>query len=177
MGVFQRRLASSTYALLCSFERRIEKLEKIIDDVQLGRLTIEQLLTLQRRIREDDDVFESKSADEEDTENGAEENEVAEDALLQGVIAASLAAVIAEKEQVLQLRNLADAVHRSGTESKFDKLREILVEERYAHEKFIIFTEHRDTLAFLVRRLSGMGYTEQIAQIHGGMHYTERRAD
>ena len=175
MGVFQRRLASSTYALLCSFERRIGKLEKIIDDVQSGRLTIEQLLTLQRRIREDDDVFESKSADEEDTENGAEENEVAEDTLLQGVIAASLADLVAEKEQVLQLQDLADRVHRSGTESKFDKLREILAEEKYADEKLIIFTEHRDTLTFLVRRLSGMGYTGQIAQIHGGMHYTERQ--
>jgi transcriptional regulator with XRE-family HTH domain len=175
MGVFQRRLASSTYALLCSFERRIAKLEKIIDDVQSGRLTIEQLLTLQRRIKEDSDVFESKSADEESTENGAEENENAEDDLLQGVIVDSLADLVAEKENVLQLRDLADQVHRGGTESKFDTLREIIAEEKYAHEKLIIFTEHRDTLEFLVRRLSGMGYTEQIAQIHGGMHYTERQ--
>lgn len=175
MGVFQRRLASSTYALLCSFERRIGKLEKIIDDVQSGRLSIEQLLTLQRRIHEEDDIFESKSADEESTEDDAEENEAAEDTLLQGVIAASLADLIAEKEQVLHLKNLADEVYRSGSESKFEKLREILLEERYAQEKFIIFTEHRDTLDFLVRRLSGLGYTEQIAQIHGGMHYTERQ--
>ncbi len=175
MGVFQRRLASSTYALLCSFERRILKLEKIIDDIQSGTLTIEQLLTLQRRIREDEDIFESKSADEESAENGAEENEVAEDVLLRGVIVASLADLIAEKEQVIRLRNLADEVHQSGTESKFDKLREIITDERYAHEKFIVFTEHRDTLEFLVRRLSGLGYTGQIAQIHGGMHYTERQ--
>ena len=40
MGVFQRRLASSVYALLCSLERRIKKLDGIIDDVQSGRLTI-----------------------------------------------------------------------------------------------------------------------------------------
>ncbi len=110
MGVFQRRLASSTYALLRSFERRIEKLDKIIDDVQSGRLTIEQLLTLQRRIREDDDVFESKSADEESAEDGVEENEAAEEKLLQGVIAVSLADLFAEKEQVLQLKALADQV-------------------------------------------------------------------
>ena len=50
MGVFQRRLASSTYAVLRSFERRIEKLTRLIDDVQAGRITMEQLLTLQRRI-------------------------------------------------------------------------------------------------------------------------------
>ena len=43
MSVFQRRLASSTYALLRSFERRHEKLEGLIDDIRNGRLTEEQL--------------------------------------------------------------------------------------------------------------------------------------
>lgn len=175
MGVFQRRLASSTYALFRSFERRIEKLDKIIDDVQSGDLTIEQLITIQRRIREDDDVFESKSADEESSEDGAEENEVAEEKLLQGVIVASLADLVAEKEQVQGLKRLADQVYRNGGESKFDKLRELITAEKYAQEKFLVFTEHRDTLDYLVRRLSGLGYTGQIAQIHGGMHYTERQ--
>ena len=175
MGVFQRRLASSTYALLRSFERRIDKLEKIIDDVQSGDLTIEQLITIQRRIREDDDVFESKSADEETSEDGSEENEVAEDKLLQGVIAASLGDLVAEKEQVHELRRLADQVYRNGGESKFEKLRELITAEKYAREKFLVFTEHRDTLDYLVRRLSGLGYTGRIAQIHGGMHFTERQ--
>lgn len=175
MGVFQRRLASSTYALLCSFERRIEKLDKIINDVQSGDLTIEQLITIQRRIREDDDVFESKSAEEESSEDGSEENEIAEDKLLQGVIVASLADLVAEKEQVQGLKRLADQVYRNGGESKFEKLRELITAEKYAREKFLIFTEHRDTLDYLVRRLNGLGYTGQIAQIHGGMHFTERQ--
>ncbi len=175
MGVFQRRLASSTYALLCSLERRNEKLDKIIDDVQSGRLTIEQLLIAQRRVREDEDVFESKSADEESSEGDIEENEIAEDKLLQGVIATSLADLVVEKEQVLKLRKLADQVHNYGGESKFEKLREVITEEKYSREKFLVFTEHRDTLRYLVRRLSGLGYTGQIAQIHGGMHYTERQ--
>lgn len=175
MGVFQRRLASSTYALLCSLERRIEKLDRIIDDVQSGRLSIEQLLTIQRRIREEDDVFESKSADEENTEDDAEEKEVSEDKLLQGVIVASLADLVVEKEQALKLRELADQVYNYGGESKFEKLREVISEEKYSREKFLVFTENRDTLNYLVRRLSGLGYTGQIAQIHGGMHYTERQ--
>ena len=37
MSVFQRRLASSTYALLRSFERRLEKLDGLIDAIQSGR--------------------------------------------------------------------------------------------------------------------------------------------
>ena len=42
MSVFQRRLASSTYALMRSFEHRREKLEGMIDDIMSGRLTEEQ---------------------------------------------------------------------------------------------------------------------------------------
>lgn len=175
MSVFQRRLASSTYALLCSFGRRIEKLSAVIDDVQAGRITMEQLLTLQRRITEDDDVLETKTADDESTEGGQEENEVAEDKLLQGVIAASLVDLVAERQQVEQLRDLAQQVHDAGHESKFDKLRTVITDPKFSGEKLIVFTEHRDTLDFLVRRLGGMGYTGQIAMIHGGMHYTERQ--
>jgi superfamily II DNA or RNA helicase/DNA-binding XRE family transcriptional regulator len=175
MGVFQRRLASSTYAVLRSFERRIEKLSLVIDDVQAGRITMEQLLTLQRRITEDDDVLETKTADDESTDDGREENEVAEDKLLQGVIAISLADLVAERQQVEQLRNLARSVHDAGHESKFDELRAVMIDPKFAGEKLIVFTEHRDTLDFLVRRLGGMGYTGQIAMIHGGMYYTERQ--
>ena len=177
MSVFQRRLASSTYALLRSFERRIDKLDKLIADVQDGKLTNEQLITLQQRIHEDDDVFETKTADDEFSEEGREENEIAEDKLLQGVVAASLADLMAEKEQVRGLLNLARKVHDLGHESKFDKLREILTDPKYADEKFIVFTEHRDTLQFLVNRLGGMGYTGQIAQIHGGMDYIQREEE
>jgi superfamily II DNA or RNA helicase/DNA-binding XRE family transcriptional regulator len=175
MGVFQRRLASSTYALLRSFERRIGKLDAVIDDLQSGRITMERLLTLQRQITEDDDVLASKAADDESTEDGREENEVAEEKLLQGVIAESLADLVAEREQVVSLRDLAQRVDAAGHESKFDKLAVVIADPRFAGEKLIVFTEHRDTLDFLVRRLSGMGYTDQIATIHGGMHYTERQ--
>lgn len=174
MSVFQRRLASSTFALLRSFERRIDKLDKLIDDVRDGRLTAEQLVTIQNRISDEIDILESKTADEESTEEGFEENELAEDRLLQGVVAASLTDLLAEKEQVKQLLDLARKIHDRGHESKFDKLREVLTEPRLSGEKFIIFTEHRDTLDFLVRRLDGMGYTGQVAQIHGGMNFLQR---
>jgi len=178
MSVFQRRLASSTYALLRSFERRIEKLDKLIEDIQDGKLTPEQLVTRQQRLHlEEDDVLDAKTADDETTEEGREENEVAEDKLLQGVIAASLADLLAEKEHVRRLLDLSKQVYNAGQESKFEKLRDILTDPKYSGEKFIVFTEHRDTLTFLVRRLSGMGYTDQIAQIHGGMHYTLREEE
>ncbi len=169
MSVFQRRLASSTYALLRSFERRIEKLDNLIQDVQDGKLSIEQLSSFQQRIHEEDDVFEAKTADDESEEEGREENELAEDKLLQGVVAASLTDLQTEREQVKQLLDLARRVHEEGHESKFEKLHEVLTDPKFEDEKFIIFTEHRDTMIFLAKRLSGMGYTGQVAQIHGGM--------
>ncbi|NUO09868.1 MAG: DUF3883 domain-containing protein [Candidatus Brocadia sp.] len=177
MSVFQRRLTSSTYALLRSFERRIEKLDTLIKDVQDGKISAEHLVTMQRRITDDDDILDSKAADDENPEEGYEENELAEEKILQGVIAASLTDLLAEKEQVNQLLILAKKVYGTGMESKFERLREILTDPKFKGEKFIIFTEHRDTLEFLVKRLTGLGYTDQVAQIHGGMHYTLREEE
>jgi superfamily II DNA or RNA helicase len=175
MSVFQRRLASSTYALLCSFDRRIGKLDRIIDDIQSGKITIEQLVLAQRKFQDADDVFESKGADEEESTDGFEENEEAEDNLLQGVVAESLASLMEEKRHVAELRDLARRVDELGSESKFSKLADVITTGQFKNEKVLIFTEHRDTLEFLSRRLGGMGYTEQIAQIHGGMDYLARQ--
>jgi superfamily II DNA or RNA helicase len=176
MSVFQRRLVSSTYALLRSFERRLEKLDGYIDDVQSGRLTTEQLATLQSKLH-DKDLLDTTAADDEGDEETGEAHEEAEDNLLKGVVAASLLDLLAEREQVLNLLALARKVYEDGHESKFDKLREILTSPKFLGEKLIVFTEHRDTLEFLVKRLGGLGYTGQVAQIHGGMHYTLREEE
>lgn len=177
MSVFQRRLASSTYALLRSFERRIDKLSKLIEDIQSGELTEDNLINLQLRLGQAEDVLDARTADDESPQDGREENEIAEEKLLEGVVATSLADLLAEKEHVLKLLRLAKRVYESGQESKFEKLREVLTDPKFAGEKFIVFTEHRDTLDFLVRRLRGMGYTGQIAQIHGGMNFKEREEE
>ena len=174
--MFQRRLASSTYALLRSFERRLQKLNALIADIQEGKITTEQMLTFQARLHEDD-LLDTTSADDEGDEEHGEAHEAAEERLLQGVVAASLTDLLAEKEQVKKLLALARRVLDGGHESKFDKLREVLTDSAFSGEKYIVFTEHRDTLEFLVRRLGGLGYTGQIAQIHGGMQYLQREEE
>jgi SNF2 family DNA or RNA helicase len=173
MSVFQRRLASSTYALLRSFERRAAKLTALIEDMRVGKLTSAQLQAAQRALDEQKDTLDVKTADEEETSGGVEEHEQREDDLLGGVLATSLTDLEQELAQVQWLLTLARRVYALGEESKFEKLREILHDPQYLHEKLIIFTEHRDTLRFLVQRLEGMGFAEQIAQIHGGMNYQE----
>lgn len=174
MGVFQRRLASSTYALLTSLRRRLTKLDDLITAVNTGRLTLEQLLVLQRQIGAHEDALDTKTADEEAEVDGQEENERDEEDLLQGVIVTSLADLQLERDRVGELKSLAEKLYDTRTESKFERLKEIITDPKYAKEKLLVFTEHRDTLVFLVQRLENLGYTGQVAQIHGGMHYKER---
>lgn len=174
MSVFQRRLASSPYALLRSFERRLAKLDNLIADITTGRLTAEQLATQQRRLDDARDVLDSETADEETPVDGREENEAAEENILAGVVATSLAELHTERDTVAALRDLAAALHESGEESKFQEMLRSLRDEHFRDEKVLIFTEHRDTLENIVRRLRGLGYEDRVAHIHGGMGYRER---
>ncbi len=174
MSVFQRRLASSTYALLRSFERRLGKLDGLIVAIESGRITAGELAAMQRKLDDTKDVFEEETGDEETPKGDQEENEIAEAKALGGVVAVSLAELIAERDQVRALLELAKQVDARGDESKFDKLREVLGDPETRGEKLILFTEHRDTLDYLVRRLEGLGFTGRVAQIHGGMDFRER---
>lgn len=172
--VFQRRLASSTYALLRSLERRLDRLDEIIRDVVARRVSLSQLLRDAPELEDDDDPFEARTADEEEAMAGMEENERAEEKILAAALASTVADLEIEKEHVRELIELAAKVQASGQESKFDRLRDILADPRFKGEKFLIFTEHRDTLTYLRSRLEGMGFSGQIGTIHGGMNYVER---
>src|SRR5262245_58696975 len=75
MSVFQRRLASSTYAVLRSFERRLENLNGLIEDIESGKLTSEKLEERQRRLGDEThDLLDEETADEEDYSDGREEH-------------------------------------------------------------------------------------------------------
>lgn len=175
MSVFQRRLASSTYALMRSFERRSEKLGGMIEAIRNGRLTEEQLARQQRQLDVIEDPFDTQTADDDATgEDGREQNEAFEDQALEGVVAVSLAEIEAERLKVEELLRKARSFMAHGQESKFEKLQEVLRDPAYSNQRLILFTEHRDTATFLVRRLEGLGFTGQVASIHGGMDYQER---
>jgi SNF2 family DNA or RNA helicase len=182
MTVFQRRLASSTWALLCSLRNRLQKLDTLIDEIRSGRVSEEQLRQQQERLnrRARDgrlvDVLATQTADEEASTPGSEEHEAAEGEALGAFIATSLAELVVERQQVADLVNLAESVHASGKESKFERMAELLRAPEYRDQKVIIYTEHRDTLQFLLRKLEGMGHAGSVAYIHGGLGYEERDA-
>lgn len=179
MAVFQRRLASSTFALLRSFERRQEKLDLVIEQVRSGKLTQKQLEAARKRLEDEDlkDPFDSTTADEETAADGGEGHEKTEDEILRIILTTSLADLEAEQHTVRELIALARAVLAQGHESKFERLRDFILQPEYRNEKLIIFTEHRDTLQWLRHRLEAMGYTDKIAAIHGAMDYRERDAE
>ncbi len=176
-GVFQRRLASSSWALLRSLQRRMEKLRQTVSQLQDGSLSASDLRRRQRDLdrRYRTDYFDEQGADEDaGTEGGREASEDFETAVLGAVVAATIEDLQSELQTLEDLGARARAILDSGNESKFERLREVLEDPRYAQEKWLIFTEHRDTLDYLVRRLEGLGHAGRVAQVHGGMAWPER---
>lgn len=177
MGVFQRRLASSTLAVLRSFERRIEKIQRTIDDLRSGRVTALELRRRQGRLDREhhEDFFDTHGADDDVRDAGdGERHEDHEEALLGAVVAVTVEELQHEIDVLADLGDRARRLVASGRESKFEALREVLEDSCHAGEKWIIFTEHRDTADYLVRRLEGFGYSGHVGQIHGGLPWPAR---
>ena len=101
MSVFQRRLASSTYALMRSFERRQGKLQALLTQIREGQLSEEHLMRVQSRLDGLDDDFETRTADEDAGANGdGERHESFEDRALGATVAVSLGELEAERLMV-----------------------------------------------------------------------------
>jgi SNF2 family DNA or RNA helicase len=142
--------------------------------------------------------------DLEDLEE-APDNELAqveEEILDQATAASTMAELRLEIDTLARLEQLADRVRQSGQDTKWRELSHLLGEifthaalaPRIAetqtpygagtipkptpspNQKLVVFTEHRDTLAYLNRKIEGLfGRPEAVAVIHGGMGREERR--
>ena len=171
MMVLQRRLASSTFALLQSLIRRAEKLQITLRSLQDGKLSTEGLERTQTELS-DVDIREEKTGDEEEFVEGKEEAEKIDEDLERATASRSVGELETEISHIQNLVELARKVYNLKAESKFEKLWEALQE--YQDTKVLIFTEHRDTMRFIIERLEALGFTDKVAQIHGGMRYSER---
>lgn len=163
VAVLQRRLASSTYALMQSLMRMKDKRKAQLED-GIGA----PLVDLDRLVAE---IDAATADDNEPTEEGSESGEALEDQVLASVapkMAAQLALEIEKIDAVLELGR------KVREDAKFAKLRELIDSPEYHREKVLIFTEHRDTLVYLQNQFAAMGYTDRVAVIHGGMDAAER---
>ena len=161
LTILQRRLASSPEAICKSLQRRREKLE--------------ERLRLHLKAKDTTD-FEEYDADEDTRQ------EATEDEAVNYVSAAQTEAEL--RQEISTLRELeakAQATRDSGEDRKWQELSRILTEntEMFAsdgkREKLIIFTEHRDTLNYLLTKIRALLGDNAAVCIHGSMSRDERR--
>ena len=186
LTILQRRLASSPEAIYRSIQRRRERLET--------RLREEKLL--KRGVDAQSDMYADGTApmDREEVdafydETPAAEVEENEEELVERASAArTIAELEAEIQTLRALEGLAQRVHRSGTDQKWEQLSKLLQGDSEAspagelfdpqgyRRKLIIFTEHRDTLNYLTNRIRTLiGRAETVVTIQGSMGHEDRR--
>jgi len=154
MSLYQRRLASSTYAMRRSLENRARRLEEGLKRAQdLARQAPPDL------------------PDPEELEEMEESERDRLEALLEAITLAGSADLV--RQEVQELRRLAvqaQAVEDAGTEAKLSELKALLQKEGFfdhADQRLLLFTEFKDTLDYLMGRLKTWGF--RVGCIHGGM--------
>jgi superfamily II DNA or RNA helicase len=155
--ILQRRLASSTYALLNSLERRKTKLEE-----------------LEKRT-EDKIKFESKVFDFEQIEDLSEEDRWKVEELWETLsVAENKEELRKEIETLKHLIEKAKVIVKEESEVKLRELKKTLddLNKKYPNKKIIVFTESRDTLEYLEKKIREWGYGTVV--IHGGMKLEQR---
>ena len=169
VAVLQRRLASSTYAMIESLKRlRSRVADSGRDDGRARAMPLQQIK----------DYLDSSTADDSEApDDGREGDERIEEAALSLISTENDQHRMEQLERLDVLIELGEEVRKSLHEAKFQKLRELIESAEYQKEKLLIFTEHRDTLRYLRERFEALGYTGEIASIHGGMDVEERERE
>ncbi len=177
LAALQRRLASSPQAIHRSLERRRDRLNKRLDemrDIAEGKAVPKtSTKSAKRTINFDDFDFDDFRDDElEEIEDAVIDQETA---------ARTIPELEIEISQLADLEKKAARLRGLKTDRKWEELRSILHSEEMTSangvaRKIIIFTEHRDTLEYLVARIGTLiGRSEAVGWIHGGMKRHDRR--
>ncbi len=154
MSLYQRRLASSTYALHRSLGNRFKRLTE-------GLKRAQELCKL---------VPPDVPTPEELEEMEESERQRLEEMLDAITLAGSAEQIREEVEELNQLAQQAQDVEDSDTEAKLSRLKELLHKEGFFDHKekrLLIFTEFKDTLDYLLSRLKIWGF--EAGCIHGNM--------
>ena len=112
-----------------------------------------------------------------------EEAEILQEEVMARMSGAETAAELqTEIAELARLMSLAQAVTQSNKDRKWDELAKLLQDTPEMHDadgrphKLLIFTEHRDTLEYLVEQLRNLlGRHEAVAAIHGKVRRAQRR--
>ena len=179
LTVLQRRLASSPEAIYMSLQRRRERLEK-----ELANLRRRGALDPALEISDEGFPILNEQEDYEDLGDRPEDEvtQQEEEVLDRATAARTLEELEAEISSLRTLEEQAKHVRNRGTDTKWQELSSVLQQDLVAmrnedgsRRKIIIFTEHRDTLRYLARRIGVLlGDQDAVIQIHGGMNRDAR---
>jgi superfamily II DNA or RNA helicase len=152
LTILQRRLASSVRAVRKSLERRHSRLEELYKKGQLLQEVgyTEEYLEEEQRWQKEEELLEKLTSAE------------------------TLEELKFEIDKLAELVLLAREVEKQEIETKLNRLREVIEDEklRETAAKILIFTESRDTLEYLAEKIKKWGYT--VTTIHGGMDMDAR---
>ena len=171
LTILQRRLASSPEAIYCSIQRRRERLEERLSDVQFGNQ--EEMTGIPTNSEEADDFYDEAPAEEVETKE--------EEVVARASAARTITELHAEIQTLKRLEALAQKVRQSDKDRKWEGLSNLLQAEELFdaqghRHKLIIFTEHRDTLRYLTERIQTLiGNPNTVVTIHGSMRSEERK--
>ena len=201
LTILQRRLASSPDAIYQSLRRRKERLENRLEELRQPQRgsSVSAVLSRGFALLDPDDI--------EDLEDAPpEELLVIEDEVLdQATTARTVEELETEIKTLRRLESLAQTVRQSGEDRKWRELADLLqrlftsgddgipplVNGTHEggtpavsspipspHQKLVVFTEHRDTLNYLHRKITTLlGREDSVVMIHGGVGATGPATD
>ena len=164
LTVLQRRLASSPEAIWRSLQRRRARLVARRDETERPAW---RAVDLERATDDELDADELEELEEDVTDAAT--------------AARTRAELDVEITLLAELEGLAARLRASGEDRKWAELRALLTDQVLTgpagdRRKLIVFTEHRDTLAYLQARIGELlGDPTAVVAIHGGVRREERR--
>ena len=168
LTILQRRLASSPAAISRSLTRRRARLERRLDELLASAQQAHR--SLDAALLEDPDL--PTAAEIEETEDVFVD---------QATAATTLAGLQAEIDILKHLEQLARRLRQAGTDRKWEELSGLLQNQKEMFDaqgkrrKLVVFTEHKDTLSYLVEKIRVLlGRVQAVTAIHGTVSRQER---
>jgi superfamily II DNA or RNA helicase len=162
LSTLQRRAASSTRAIRRTLQRRVERIEKALEDP-----------AAYLRSRSEFQASVMSEGEELEDFDEATRWELEEQALNEW-LPDTVAELEHERDVLRPLLALAEEVERKRIDRKLNELLDVVHNLGLKHDRrkqLLIFTEHKDTLDYLVDTLSS---EFEVAQIHGQMKLPDR---
>ncbi len=173
LAILQRRLASSPWAIAQSLRRRRTKLADRLEDLRAPKPA---------KVKKSWEDLDFDLTDIDDELSAEELEKVEEELVDEATAAKTIPELEKELEELKLLEKQAADVLKSGVDKKWDELSSILQSDDPVmlrsdgkRRKMIIFTEHKDTLDYLKKKIATvLGDPNAVIEIHGGTRREDR---